>query len=139
MHLSLLQFNFLKNISHSCRVFCVKFSCDGTYVISASDDTNLRVWKAKASEQLGIQLPRERRRHEYYDALIKASHKNLPCVKRILRNRHLPKPLYKSVILKRTMLASHRKKDKRRKAHSAPGSMKTEPMRRRRIVKSIMC
>jgi WD40 repeat protein len=37
-----------------CRVFCVKFSCDASYVISGSDDTNLRLWKAKASEQLGI-------------------------------------------------------------------------------------
>lgn len=38
----------------SCRVFCVKYSCDATYVISGSDDTNLRLWKAKASEQLGV-------------------------------------------------------------------------------------
>lgn len=37
-----------------CRVFCVKFSCDASYVISGSDDTNLRLWKAKASEQLGV-------------------------------------------------------------------------------------
>jgi WD repeat and SOF domain-containing protein 1 len=36
------------------RVFCVKYSCDATYVISGSDDTNLRLWKAKASEQLGV-------------------------------------------------------------------------------------
>ncbi|XP_019224369.1 PREDICTED: DDB1- and CUL4-associated factor 13-like [Nicotiana attenuata] len=36
------------------RVFCVKFSCDASYIISGSDDTNLRLWKAKASEQLGV-------------------------------------------------------------------------------------
>lgn len=36
------------------RVFCVRFSCDASYVISGSDDTNLRLWKAKASEQLGV-------------------------------------------------------------------------------------
>lgn len=36
------------------RVFCAKFSCDASYVISGSDDTNLRLWKAKASEQLGV-------------------------------------------------------------------------------------
>ncbi|KAI9114518.1 hypothetical protein K1719_014216 [Acacia pycnantha] len=36
------------------RVFCVKFSCDASYVISGSDDPNLRLWKARASEQLGV-------------------------------------------------------------------------------------
>jgi len=46
---------------HSCdlcwllgRVFSVNFSGDATYVLSGSDDTNIRVWKAKASEQLGV-------------------------------------------------------------------------------------
>ncbi|GMY18934.1 hypothetical protein FCV25MIE_14173 [Fagus crenata] len=36
------------------RVFCVKFSCDASYVTSGNDDTNLRLWKAEASEQLGV-------------------------------------------------------------------------------------
>lgn len=36
------------------RVFSVNFSGDATYVLSGSDDTNIRVWKAKASEQLGV-------------------------------------------------------------------------------------
>ena len=35
-------------------MFCVKFSGDVTYVLSRSDDTNIRLWKAKASEQLGV-------------------------------------------------------------------------------------
>jgi WD40 repeat protein len=35
-------------------VFCAKFSGDATYVLTGSDDTNIRIWKAKASEQLGV-------------------------------------------------------------------------------------
>ncbi|THU69878.1 hypothetical protein C4D60_Mb08t19070 [Musa balbisiana] len=35
-------------------VFCVRYSCDGSYLISGSDDTNLRLWKAKSSEQMGV-------------------------------------------------------------------------------------
>jgi WD repeat and SOF domain-containing protein 1 len=32
-----------------CRIFTVKFSADAKYVLSGSDDTNIRVWKAQAS------------------------------------------------------------------------------------------
>ncbi|GMY10206.1 DDB1- and CUL4-associated factor 13 [Fagus crenata] len=116
------------------RVFCVKFSCDASYVISGSDDTNLRLWKAKASEQLGVLLPREKKSHEYNDAL-KSRYKHLPEVKRILRHRHLPLPIYKAAALRRTITEAARKKEERRKAHSAPGSITTKPLRTRRIVK----
>lgn len=118
------------------RVFCVKFSCDASYVISGSDDTNLRLWKAKASEQLGVLLPREQKRHEYNEAL-KNRYKHLPEVKRIVRHRHLPKPIYKAGVLRRVMIEAERRKDQRRKAHSALGSIVTEPMRKRRIIKEV--
>ncbi|KAK3735678.1 hypothetical protein QZH41_011999, partial [Actinostola sp. cb2023] len=37
------------------RVFCVRFSADSTYVLSGSDETNIRyiIWKANASQKLG--------------------------------------------------------------------------------------
>ncbi|BBG96154.1 nucleotide-binding protein [Prunus dulcis] len=91
------------------RVFCVKFSCDASYVISGSDDTNLRLWKAKASEQLGVLLPREQKKHEYNEA-VKNRYKHLPEVKRIVRHRHLPKPVYKAAATLREMTESRRKK-----------------------------
>ncbi|XP_010927609.2 uncharacterized protein [Elaeis guineensis] len=118
------------------RVFCVKYTCDGSYVISGSDDTNLRLWKAQASEQLGVLLPREQKKHEYLDA-VKERYKHLPEVKRIVRHRHLPKPIYKAAALRRTMMEAERKKDERRRAHSAPGSMPVQPFRKRRIIKEV--
>ncbi|KAB1200681.1 DDB1- and CUL4-associated factor 13 [Morella rubra] len=153
------------------RVFCVKFSCDASYVISGSDDTNLRLWKAKASEQLGVDLglivplpfrllpyrsctiivssyspdypsftlqllPREKKRHEYHEA-VKNRYKHLPEVKRILRHRHLPLPIYKAAALRRTMTDAARKKEERRKAHSAPGSISTRSLRKRKIITEV--
>ncbi|XP_076881851.1 uncharacterized protein LOC143530075 [Bidens hawaiensis] len=115
------------------RVFCVKFSCDASYVISGSDDTNLRLWKAKASEQLGVVLPRERKKHEYMEAL-KNRYKHLPEVKRILRHRHLPRPIYKAGLLRRTMADAEKRKEDRRRAHSAPGSMPRKSVRQNRII-----
>ncbi|KAF9611578.1 hypothetical protein IFM89_033582 [Coptis chinensis] len=116
------------------RVFSVKFSCDGTYVLSGSDDTNLRLWKAQASEQLGVVLPRERKKHEY-DEAIKNRYKHLPEVKRIVRHKHLPKPIYNASKLSRQKIDKERRKDANRRAHSAPGSMPTETVRKRRIIK----
>ena len=59
------------------RVFAVRFSGDGSYVFSGSDDMNVRVWKANASEQQGTLLPREKHKHAYNAALIER-HKHLP-------------------------------------------------------------
>jgi WD repeat and SOF domain-containing protein 1 len=118
------------------RVFCAKFSCDGLYVISGSDDFNVRVWKSKASEQLGVVLPREKRKHEYHEA-VKNRYKHLPEIKRIVRHRHLPRPIFRARELMRTMNESARNKEARRKTHSAPGSIVTKPLRKRRIVKEV--
>ena len=41
------------------RIFCVCWSSDATYVMSGSDETNIRLWKAEASEKLGKLRPRE--------------------------------------------------------------------------------
>ncbi|KAJ4804712.1 DDB1-and CUL4-associated factor 13 [Rhynchospora pubera] len=116
------------------RVFCVRYSCDASYVISGSDDTNLRLWKSKAAEQLGVLLPRERKKHEYHDAL-KARFKHLPEIRRIVKHRHLPKPVYKAAILRRTVTEAENRKEQRRQAHSAPGSSSRKPFRKRKIIK----
>lgn len=62
--------------------------------LTGSDDMNVRIWKAQASEQLGMLLPRERHKHAYNKALIER-HKHLPEVKKIVRQRHVPVAVHK--------------------------------------------
>jgi WD repeat and SOF domain-containing protein 1 len=64
------------------RVFTVKFTGDAKYVLSGSDDTNIRIWKADASAQLGRQTPAERAAADYRGAL-KKRFAHMPEVRRI--------------------------------------------------------
>ena len=36
------------------RVVCVRWSLDDKYILSGSDEMNVRVWKAHASEKIGV-------------------------------------------------------------------------------------
>jgi len=51
------------------RVLSTAFTADARFVLSGSDDGNVRVWKANASEKLGIVTARERSAIEYRGAL----------------------------------------------------------------------
>lgn len=115
------------------RVLATRFSGDGSYVFSGSDDMNMRVWKAEASEQLGVLLPRERQKSAYNKALVNR-YKHLPEVKRIVRHRHLPTPIYKAAKVRRTHTESERQKTKNRIKHSAPGAVVVKPARKKKIV-----
>lgn len=41
------------------KIFTVKFSMDGKFVLSGSDDGNIRLWKANASEKLGAVISKK--------------------------------------------------------------------------------
>lgn len=115
------------------RVFCVKFSGDASYVFSGSDDMNIRVWKANASEQLGVLLPREKQKASYSKALV-ARYQHLPEVRRITKHRRLPGPIFKAAKLRRTVTKTDKVKLQRRIAHSAPGSVKVKAERKKKII-----
>jgi WD repeat and SOF domain-containing protein 1 len=118
------------------RVFAVRFSGDGSYIFSGSDDMNVRIWKAEASEQLGVLLPRQRARQQYNRALVER-YKHLPEVKRIVRHRQLPSALYKATKLKRTMEGAERRRLQNKIAHSAPGSIQLKSARQKKIVAEV--
>lgn len=61
---------FAESFPHALRrVSSSIFSADARFVISGSDDGNVRVWKAQASEKLGIITARERAAIEYREGL----------------------------------------------------------------------
>ena len=51
------------------RVLATTFTSDARFVLSGSEDGNVRIWKADASEKLGIVTARERSAIEYRGAL----------------------------------------------------------------------
>lgn len=53
------------------RVSSTLFSADARFVLSGSDDGNVRIWKAHAAEKLGVVTARERAAIEYRESLKK--------------------------------------------------------------------
>jgi DDB1- and CUL4-associated factor 13 len=112
------------------RVFGVAFSGDANFVMSASDDTNIRIWKARASAQLGVLLPREKRKAAYNDQL-KQRYEHMPEVGRIARHRHVPKPIYQAQRRRHFMAKAERRKEHHRFMHSKAGTRKLSKERER--------
>ncbi len=111
----------------------MRFSGDGFYVFSGSEDMNLRIWKADASAQVGPLLPREKKK-QAYDAALVARFAHVPEVKRIARHRHVPKAIHRAGELRRTMEESQRRKRANRVKHATPGSVELKPARKERLV-----
>jgi len=76
------------------QVNAILYSMDSKYVVTGSEDTNIRVWKSNAAESLKPLLPREKESLAYANKLKKKFKHNTE-IKRILRHRHLPKLLLK--------------------------------------------
>ncbi|CAG8451843.1 3254_t:CDS:10 [Acaulospora colombiana] len=115
------------------RIFCVKFSMDSKYILSGSDDGNVRLWKANASEKIGPKDYRERAHLEYTDRL-KERYKILPEIKRILRHRNVPKAIQNAQKTKRIMLQSQKRKEENLRKHSKKGSVPYQVERKKSII-----
>lgn len=104
------------------RLTSVAWSLDNKYIISASDEMNIRVWKARASEKLGLLKPREKIAFNYAESL-KAKYAAHPQVRRIARHRQVPKHIYNAQKEHHTIKEKQKKKESRRRAHSKKGSV----------------
>ncbi|KAJ3808581.1 WD40 repeat-like protein [Lentinula aff. lateritia] len=115
------------------RVTSTLFTTDARFVLSGSDDGNVRIWKGKASERLGIVTARERAAVEYRSSLVDRWKMDKE-VGKVVRTRHLPKPVYTANKLKNTMLESKRVKEERRRKHTRAGESKPKPERKKVVL-----
>ena len=118
------------------RVFCVGFSSDSKFVLSGSDDTNVRVWKADSAAALGTQNARKERREQVHDA-IKKRYAHMPEVKRIRGDVRVPKAIKKAAALNHVQRTSERRKQENRKRHSRDDDVAIEPEKKRVVVANL--
>eukprot|EP00835_Amoeboradix_gromovi_P003605 NODE_246_length_12992_cov_0.264407.p2 type:complete len:463 gc:universal NODE_246_length_12992_cov_0.264407:2562-1174(-) len=109
-----------RDIYHTSRMqrcFSVRYSRDGKYIYSGSDDANIRVWKSNAAEKINT-TGRERAHINYMQAL-KEKFKSVPELKKIDQHRRLPKYVYKEASKKFEMEQSRKRKERNIIKHSS--------------------
>ena len=115
------------------RIFCVRWSSDNTYILSGSDETNIRMWKAEASKKLGQLRSREKVALNYASRL-RHRYRFHPQIRRIARHRHVPKMIYKGLKERQVMLAAQKRKRENIIRHSKPGAVKVKAQRVKSVV-----
>jgi WD repeat and SOF domain-containing protein 1 len=128
-----------RDVYHTKRmqhVISCKWSLDDKYLISASDEMNIRVWKAHSAEKLGMLKPREREQLQYGEKL-KEKFKHYPEIKRIKRHRHLPKQIFNAQKEVRKMKESRQRKEANRRLNSKAGSIPFTSEKKKHIVNEL--
>uniref|UniRef100_A0A2R5L3U4 Putative sof1-like rrna processing protein n=1 Tax=Ornithodoros turicata TaxID=34597 RepID=A0A2R5L3U4_9ACAR len=115
------------------RLTSVAWTLDNKYIATGSDEMNIRLWKAYASEKLGTLSHREKMTFRYQDKL-KEKFAQHPQVSRIARHRHVPKHIYNAQRENRAMLVSRLRKEANRRAHSKPGTAPSKPKRQKFVL-----
>ncbi|CAJ0963332.1 unnamed protein product, partial [Mesorhabditis belari] len=95
------------------QVLSVLWSADSKFVLSGSNEMNVRVWKAHAAEKLGPMTKREESALQYSEKL-REQFKEHPEIRRIQRHRHVPGSIYNQTKELRTIREAKEKKAERR-------------------------
>ena len=99
------------------RVFSSVWTPDSKFVLSGSDDGNIRIWRSKANRREGVKSRRERQALEYNEALVNR-YEHMPEVRRIKRHRHLPKVVKRAARIKGEELAAIKRREENERKHS---------------------
>lgn len=115
------------------RVFSVAWTPDNNYVLSGSDDGNIRLWRAKASSRQGVKSFALRQKLEYDEALIER-YKHMPEIRKINRKRHLPKQVKKAGEIKNEELKSIKRREENERRHTKKGKTRRQAEREKMVL-----
>jgi len=115
------------------KIWCVQYSMDSKYVISGSDDGNIRVWKNQAHEKIGTLTHREVAAQNYA-ATLKERYKHMPEINRIDKHRKIPKSIKKAGAVKGIQRASAKRKLENVIRHSREGAVKRGAEREKHVI-----
>jgi len=118
------------------RLTCVAWSKDNRYILSGSDEMNIRLWKAKAWEKLGLMKDRQKAALEYNEKL-KEKYSAHPKIKKIVKKRHVPKHVLNAEREHKIIKESKKKKEANRRAHSKPGAVPYNAERDKHVLKEL--
>ncbi|KAK7949091.1 WD40-repeat-containing domain protein [Apiospora aurea] len=99
------------------RCYSAMWTPDSKYILSGSDDGNIRLWRANASAREGIKSARQRQSEEYNNALVER-YKHMPEVRRIHRHRHMPKVVKKAGEIKTEELQALKRREENERRHT---------------------
>jgi WD repeat and SOF domain-containing protein 1 len=135
-------FNNSEGYSRECyhdkrmqKVYSVMYSMDDKYVLSGSDDTNIRIWKAVANDSIKILNKREEDARNYSKKLIE-KYQYMPEMRKIKNQKHLPKYIINKKKELRIRKEAKKRKFKNKELNSKPGTLEYNPERTDKIVNS---
>lgn len=102
-------------------------------MLSGSDDGNVRLWRANASDRSGVKSARQRSKLEYDQALVKR-YSHMPEIRRIKRQRHLPRPIKKAGEIKNDELAAIKRREENMRKHTSKANLKPRQSEREKMI-----
>jgi len=118
------------------RVFTINYTADNKYILSGSDDFNIRLWKARASEKIGQLSTREEKSMGYRKALIK-KYRYTPEVKKIHTARKVPGLIRKMTKVTVIQKESRNRKQANRAKYDKKGTDQFVGERTKTVVKKV--
>lgn len=129
-----------RDIYHTKRmqhVFCARFTTDSKFIVSGSDDGNVRLWRRNASERVAIMNSRQLAKKNYNDAL-RERYKHMHDVRRIARHRQVPIAVKRAGDTKREEIAKIKHKEDNLRRNSKKGTVPIIPERKKHILSTAL-